>query len=139
MHESWDRVGKSLHQISARKIGRRLKHALSQEEALVLCHWHFGTSPSICLTLPKKRPHTWARDCTVLVCILSRDPLLPLGRASPWFSGSRSQCSPRTARVLCHSSCPHTITWSQLSTPPASTCGRACSSTGTHALEQSVF
>lgn len=93
----------------------------------------------MCLTLPKKCPHTWARDCTVLVSILSPDPLLPLGRASPWFSGSHSQCSPRTARVLCHSWCPHTITWSQLSTLPASTCGQACSSTATHILEQRVF
>lgn len=75
----------------------------------------------------------------MLVCILSPDPLLPFGRASPWFSGSHSQCSPRTARVLCHSLCPHTITWSQSSTLPASTCGRACSSTGTQVLEQCVF
>lgn len=70
---------------------------------------------------------------------LHPDPLLPLGRASLWFSGSRSQCSPRTARVLCHSLCPHTITWSQLSTLPASTCGQACSSTGTRVPEQRLF
>lgn len=105
---------------SPMKIWRRLQLSTS---VVLLAFWDFSQY------LPDSAKQLLMQlGWGLLISILCPNLLLPLGRASPWFSESHSLCSPRTVRALCHSSCPRITTWSQLSTLPASTSGRDCSS-----------
>lgn len=102
------------------KIGRRLQLSTS---IVLLAFWDFSQYlPDTAKQVPMQLG--WG----LLISIVCPNLLLPLGRALPWFSGSRSLCSLRTVRALCPSSCPRITTWSQLSTLPASTSGQDCSS-----------